>query len=105
MAYRDSSWMTTVGGFFGDAETGASLTQTMTQRHSFLFGEPNEGPFVLEQFNITEQERLIFDRSATTKRGRSAARNQLERLGFRQTIITQYRDLMRFIPRYVETVF
>lgn len=105
IAYKDSNWMATVGGFFGNEIQGASIQHLVRDRHPYLAREHSTPPFVLEQFNITEREKHIFDRAATAMPRRSSAKNQLRKLGFRDSIVDQYSDLMRFIPRYVETLF
>ena len=103
LTYRDSSWMATVGGYFGDGMVAASIAANIRSRMPFILGPGHDAPFVLEQFNITDSERILFDRSATDHKRIKKHRKQLETLGFRETIIDQYGDLMRFIPRYVET--
>lgn len=102
LTYKDTAWMATVGGYFGPDPTASAVAERVKRRMKFLFGAKNDAPFVLEQFNITDAERMIFDRSATTSRRLSKHRNQLEALGFRGSVVDQYRDLIRFIPRYVE---
>lgn len=104
IAYKDSSWMTTIGGYFGDERTGQIITSKVVRDHPFLMGERDGSPFVLEQFNLTDAERAIFDRAVTSKPRHVACKNQLDRLGFRRSILAQYKDLMRFLPRYVESV-
>jgi hypothetical protein len=103
LAYRDSVWMATVGGYFGDEITAAAIRKNVRSRLPFLCASEDDAPFVLEQFNITDSERIIFDRSATDSRRVKRHRKNLQSLGFRDSIIDQYQQLMRFIPRYVET--
>jgi hypothetical protein len=103
LTYRDSVWMATVGGYFGVEAKGQGIGKNVRLRMPFLCGSGDDAPFVLEQFNITDSERIIFDRSATDARRVKRHRKELQSLGFRDSMIDQYRQLMRFIPRYVET--
>jgi hypothetical protein len=97
--------MATVGGYFGEKSVSGTMLKHVRKRMKFLLGDLNDAPYVIEQFNITDAERVIFDRSATSPRRSRKYRNQLESLGFRRSIVDQYRDLIRFIPRYVEAAF
>ena len=102
MTYKDSSWMATVGGFFGPRALAESVRKKVREQMGFALRGRGLEPFVMEQFNITDSERAIFDKAATAPRRSRRHRNRLAGLGFRETIIDQYKDLMRFIPRYVE---
>jgi hypothetical protein len=102
LSYRDSNWMTTVGGYFGPGDVGRKIIKIVRHRHKFLLGS-EELPFVLEQFNITDIERILFDRAMTENPRKRKSKKQLKELGFRSSIVAQYVDLARFIPRFVET--
>ena len=102
LTYRDSIWMATVGGFFGETMKASQIEKRVVEHLPYVLGPGTDAPFVLEQFNITDSERIIFDRSATDNARIKRHRKQLRNLGFRGSIIDQYQELMRFIPRYVE---
>lgn len=103
IAYRDSSWMVTVGGFFGDQANGSAIRTKMAPTMPFAFGFDDGRPFAIEQFNMTDLERNLFDRAVSSPARKRRAKNQIRDLGFRDSILDQYAQLMRFIPRYVET--
>jgi hypothetical protein len=102
--YRDTTWMMTIGGYFGSKDEIVRLRKAFKGRCDFL--KPNNQDFIytVEQFNITDAERRLFDRAAIAQKSRRAERMILKRLGFRKTILDQYDELMRFIPRYFESV-
>jgi hypothetical protein len=102
--YKDTNWMMTVGGYFGSAIEVAELRKALLGRCDFL--RPNSRNFVygVEQFNITDAERRLFDRASIARRSRRSEKIILRKLGFRNSIVSRYSDLMRFIPRYFESV-
>ncbi|MDR3534611.1 MAG: hypothetical protein P4L90_29115 [Rhodopila sp.] len=100
--YSDSVPMITVGGaFLADGQTLA-LNKNLARQLPFL-AQGGEQLYEISSFHLTEQERALFDR-AVTRTGRSRARNTLRKLGFRDAEIMAYRDLLRYVPRYVETI-
>jgi hypothetical protein len=103
MAYRDSNWMVTFGGYFGEPGAANSIQAKVREVMPFVGGKSNGDPFTIEQFNMTDLERNLFDRAVSAPARKRKARSDLKRLGFRESIVEQYADLMRFIPRYVET--
>lgn len=105
LTYKDSAWMATVGGFFGPEAQADGIRRLVREHLKFAMGHVNDAPFEIEQFNITDAERLIFDRSASAPPRSRRYRNQLAALGFRPSVIDQYTKLVRFIPRYVEAAF
>lgn len=102
--YKDTTWMMTVGGYFGPKPDAVLLRKAFRGRCDFL--KPSAGHFVyvVEQFNMTDAERRLFDRASIALRARRSEKITLRKLGFRQSILDQYADLMRFIPRYFESV-
>ncbi len=103
IAYRDSSWMVTAGGFFGEHAVASAIEKKLLETIPFVCGSPNGEPFPIEQFNMTDIERGLFDRAVSASPRKKSAKNQIKSLGFRDSVYDQYRQLMRFIPRYVET--
>jgi len=100
--YSDSVPMVTVGGAFLADGQAADLNRRLARQLPFLTRRSDE-LYEIASFHLTEQERTLFDR-AVTKPGRSPARNKLLKLGFRDVEIAAYRDLLRYVPRYVETI-
>lgn len=103
IAYRDSSWMVTVGGFFGEEGLAREIESRVMNVMPCVIGNGDISPFAIEQFNLTDRERSIFDRAVSETGRYRKSKNELKRLGFRKSIVDQYADLVRFIPRYVET--
>jgi hypothetical protein len=102
--YKDSTWMATVGGYFGSQENVDKLREAFRGRCDFLKPSSDQFVYTIEQFNITDAERRLFDRAAIARRSRRSEKIALRKLGFRESILIQYSDLMRFIPRYFESV-
>jgi hypothetical protein len=102
--YKDTTWMMTVGGYFGSPMEIKRLTGAFKGRCDFLKPGGQKFVYVVEQFNITDAERRLFDRAAVARRSRRSEKMLLRKLGFRQTVLDQYGELMRFIPRYFESV-
>jgi len=95
--------MVTVGGaLLSDGQWSAFADRLAGGMPFFTNNE--DKIYKIRSFNLTERERALFDRAATTKRKRSAARTHLSKLGFRDIEIEAYRDLLRYLPRYVETI-
>ena len=101
--YSDSVPMVTVGG--------ALLTDG--QAHAMHTKLAKELPFLetkaallyaIEDFHLTERERALFDMAATKQRRGSPERNTLRKLGFKDKEIATYKELIRYLPRYVETM-
>jgi hypothetical protein len=103
IAYRDSNWMVTVGGFFGEQAVAEAIQKKVLETMPFACGLTGGTPFPIEQFNMTDLERGLFDRAVSASTRKRSAKNQIKSLGFRDSVYDQYKQLMRFIPRYVET--
>ncbi len=102
--YKDTIWMMTVGGYFGSPQDVTRLETEISSRCPFLRPTLEEFVYVVEQFNITDAERRLFDRASVSGKSRRSERIALRKLGFRASAVDQYRELMRFIPRYFESV-
>ena len=104
IVYKDSTWMATAGGFFGQNEHITSISLSLGERFAFLKPDSGNDVYEIGQFNITDAERRLFDRAALAADSEKDAKNSLAKLGFDESIIDQYRSIMRFIPRYFETL-
>jgi hypothetical protein len=102
--YKDTNWMLTVGGYFGPPKTVRPLREIIRTQFQFLRSHRRSFVFAVEQFNITDAERRLFDRAAISRVRRRLERSTLRNLNFRPTIIEQYPIMMRFIPRYFESL-
>ena len=98
--YRDSTQMVTVGGCYLQAADDKKYRRRCEQELPFLDVKSN-APYSIPHLSLSERERQVFDLAAT---GRSEAFNQLKAMGFADRHIERHRELIRYIPRYVETI-
>jgi len=99
--YKDSMWMVTVGGCFCAPATTTSIARRMKKDLPFLL---KDKPYTIISLNITEAERLLFDMAVTKRRANSRQANLLKSMGFKQRHLDTYADLLRFLPRYSESI-
>jgi hypothetical protein len=100
--YSDTKPMVTVGGAFFTEGQAHGYKSRMRACLPFL-GEAEE-LYEIRSLHLTERERALFDRAVTARDNRCRERRELKKLGFRDSEITAYRDLVRYLPRYVETI-
>lgn len=101
--YTDSSPMITVGGGLLEEGKALSFMRRIKKALPFLSAE-DATLYEIKSLHLTERERGLFDRATTQATKRSSERNQLKKLGFKETEIAAYKDLIRYLPRYVETI-
>ena len=101
--YADSLPMITVGGALLADGQALSFRRHIKSALPFLSTE-NAKLYEIKSLHLTERERVIFDRATTRPTKRSSERNQLKKLGFKEAEIAAYKDLIRYLPRYVETI-
>lgn len=102
--YSDSKPMVTVGGGFFDTAKVQDVKDDVHASLPFL-DIKNEALYEIRSLYLTEKERTLFDRAVTSPVERS--RNvelQLTSFGFNKEDISAYRELVRFHPRYVESI-
>jgi hypothetical protein len=78
------------------------MAKRMKKALPFLIGE-REHIYRIKSFHLTERERALFDRAATSPRRSRADLNKLKQLGFNDSEFEAYKQLIRYLPRYVET--
>jgi hypothetical protein len=102
--YSDSVPMITVGG--GLLADGQAVTFLSRVKQSLPFLKAAESElYEIKSLHLTERERALFDRVTTRPNKRnSRERNQLTKLGFSDVEFQAYKDLLRYLPRYVETM-
>ncbi|MFC4726904.1 O-methyltransferase [Coralloluteibacterium thermophilus] len=100
--YSDSMPMVTVGGALLADGTWHSYRQKMAQALPFLPAEWST-LYTIRSFYLTEKERALFDLVATSSRSRSREKNLLKKMGFKDKEFAAYAELIRYLPRYVET--
>jgi len=101
--YADSLPMITVGGGFLADGQAVSFRRRIKGALPFLSTEDTK-LYEIRSLHLTERERALFDRATTRPTKRSSERNQLKKLGFKEAEIAAYKDLIRYLPRYVETI-
>ena len=104
VSYADSMPMITFGGAFLTAGQAVGVTEKIEQDLPFL-NLSTRSKYEIRSLHITDKERTLFDMAVTSKSARSSEKNKLKNLGFRESEIKSYKDLLRYIPRYVETIF
>jgi hypothetical protein len=103
VVYSDSTPMVTVGGaFLNRAQSNGVLAQLQVKLPFLKFREAEL--YKIRSLHLTERERALFDRAVTSSSGRSTERNQLKQLGFKDVELAAYRELLRYVPRYVESI-
>jgi hypothetical protein len=100
--YTDSSPMVTVGGCFCTQNESDVLAGRVTRDLQFLVTPPQ--PYHIKYFNLTERERALFDIAVTRKAAKSRNIKTLENLGFKDGDFKAYKELIRFLPRYFESI-
>lgn len=101
--YSDSSVMVTVGGALLDKELAKEYKAKLRARIPFL-ANAKERLYEIASLHLTERERRLFDRAVTAQTKRVTEWNALRSLGFGDEEYRSYRDLVRYLPRYVETL-
>ena len=101
--YADSTEMVSYGGVFDTPSRCDGLFELLGRRMPFL--DPSgEEAYQIGRFDLTEKERRLFDLAVTNTAPSSIEVKRLHGLGFRQAQIDRYRELLRYHPRYVETL-
>lgn len=101
--YADSKPMITVGGGLLAEGQAVGIKRRINEALPFLKTEGTRR-YEIKSLHLTERERGLFDRATTRPTKRSSERNQLIKLGFKDPEILAYKDLIRYLPRYVETI-
>lgn len=103
VSYSDSMMMVTVGGAFLHPAQSAALWAKLTVSMPFLHRR-KDSLYHIQSFHITEKERALLDKAVTASGKKRAEQNLLKQLGFKKDEIDSYRELLRFLPRYVESI-
>ena len=100
--YKDSAPMLTVGAALCSADRLQKLRSKIAPTLSFLAPDNSAPPYTIPPFNLTQRERYLLDKLATGSDD-SGVRKQLVRIGIDDVTIDEYKRVIRFIPKYVET--
>lgn len=99
--YKDSVQMVTVGGRLCTRAAVREFEQRVRTDLPFLSGRH---PYKIRSLNLTERERALFDMAVTKNDENSDQARILKGIGFRSGDLNVYRDLIRFLPRYHESI-
>lgn len=104
--YADSMTMVTVGGGLIDDAHVEKFKRNIN--HSLPFLRIYENIlYEIKSLHLTERERVLFDRATTHTTADEIENSQLhkiKKLGFGDDEIKAYKELIRYLPRYVETI-
>jgi hypothetical protein len=100
--YSDAKQMITVGGCFCGANAENDISTRVKRDLPFLTSDTL--PYHIKYLNLTERERALFDIAVTMKGAKSKQISKLETLGFKERDFRAYKELIRFLPRYYESI-
>jgi hypothetical protein len=100
--YNDSVMMSTVGGCFCSDGAISAMRERVAKDLPFLVSE--KLPYHIRRINYTERERVLFDMAATKSSVASPQAKKLKSLGFKDSDLKSYNELIRFLPRYYESI-
>ena len=101
--YADGIQMLTYGGVFAAEESCNRFMNKVKNRVPVLYSSDG-GRYRIRKLDLTEKERRLFDRAATSVHSSSDEQQEIERLGFQGHDVQSYREMLRYYPRYVETI-
>ena len=93
--------MVTVGGCFCKTSHASAILNRVRTDLPFLV---KKFPYKSRHLNLTERERVLFDMAVTKPDANSTQTTSLKSLGFKKRDFDAYRDLIRFLPRYHESI-
>ena len=101
--YADSTEMVSLGGIFDCGPRAARLEELLRARMPLLFREVQD-MYRIGRFDYTDKERRLMDLAVTAQQEDAEELVEVRALGFRARDIDRYRELLRYRPRYVETL-
>jgi hypothetical protein len=102
--YKDSMPMVTVGGAFLTEDQSAAYVRRIAEALPFL-ASPEPELYNIKTLALTDKERVLFDRASTTRDEESEDEKIILSFGFTLDDIAAHGELLRYMPRYVETIF
>ena len=103
VGYADGLRMVTYGGVFAKNMVCQNFLDSLRVKVPFLISGPLKN-YWIRKFSLTEKERSLFDLAVTAKRSNAKEIRELEKLGFSREELQSYKELLRYHPRYVETL-
>jgi hypothetical protein len=101
--YSDSTPMISVGGAFLAGGQSVAIKGKINRELPFLC-TTDCVVYEIRSLHLTERERTIFDRAVTSPKRQTRYKNQLKEIGFEDVELQAYSELIRYLPRYVETI-
>jgi hypothetical protein len=101
--YDDTTLMATVGACFCERGTAEKFARKMRRGFQFLLPRANGNPYMIPPFNFTVRERYLLDTVATSDTKSQEIYKSLKKLGITRDQIAEYRRMVRFVPKYVES--
>ena len=101
--YADGTTMITHGGVLTQEDQRQEFVDRLVAKVPVL-GTDGRDRYRIRKFDLTEKERSLFDLAVTSDREDSPELRKIRALGFRNGELESYRELLRYYPRYVETV-
>ena len=101
--YADGLNMLTHGGLFAEKQTCDSFLDKVRDKVPVL-ASIGTNRYRINRVDLTERERNLFDRAVTDRDANSEELQEIKKLGFRDRELQSYRELLRYYPRYVETL-
>ena len=101
--YADGLNMLTHGGLFAKRQSCNNFLKRVRDKVPVLASTATSR-YRIRRLDLTERERDLFDRAATGPLGISKELEEIRKLGFRDQELQSYRELLRYYPRYVETL-
>ena len=72
-------------------------------RTKFSFLATKKAPYSIPPFNFTLRERHVLDSIVTSKARQNKKRKEMRKIGFKSADIEDYKNLIRFVPKYFES--
>jgi hypothetical protein len=101
--YDDTTLMITVGACLCPEAVAVKFAQRMKQEFNFLLPRAGRSPYHIPPFNFTIRERYLLDAAATANVESDEIRKALKRLGISRAQVAEYKRMVRFVPKYVES--
>ena len=101
--YKDGVEMLTFGGMFALGQQCKQFAKVLKNKVPFLRTAKLKS-YEIKKFDLTDRERVLFDRAATAKQANAKELDSLKQLGFGKEELDRYQELLRYHPRYVEAL-
>jgi hypothetical protein len=101
--YGDTAPMITVGACLANTEIAPALVGLMRREFRYLLPARRHSPYTIPPFNLTMRERHLLDAAVTSNTEGKRLRRVLKKIGMTRELVSDYRRMVRFVPKYFET--